>query len=352
MPPPPSPPAPRCAGARTRLLATLSPLLLGLATGAWLAERVSEGVRAEEIAVLDLMSGGRFSFVAGLGYRPEEYAAMDRDWAGRGAAMDHVIETLLQAWTGEPFEYGGHTIRVTPKPLSRPHPPFAIGGMSRVAARRAARFGVPFFPALELPELGELYLAECERRGREGVLVVPAEQNAMLFVDEDPERYYRKIEGIVDPLIDYRGFARNVMGPYASSERYRSLDEKGRARLRDQLDRFTAAMRHSLVRTYSKGLLAFGGSHIEVLPPEEGKDYSDRASVRQHVFADRDEPYRVLYQMGRDRSGQWKLRNVIIEDVNLGEIYRDQFLAAAREEKGDLDEVIEKWTTVEVDVED
>lgn len=196
----------------------------------------------------------------------------------------------------------------------------------------------------------EISAHELVRQTTERVMDVVIAADA--YVDEDPERYYRQVEAILDPLIDYRGFARSVMGPYASSERYRSLDEKGRARLRDQLDRFTAVMRHSLVRTYSKGLLAFGGSHIEVLPPEEGKDYSNRASVRQHVFADRDEPYRVVYQMGRDRSGQWKLRNVIIEDVNLGEIYRDQFLAAAREEKGDIDKVIDKWTTVEVDVED
>ena len=43
----------------------------------------------------------------GQGYRPEEYHALDRDWAGRGAQIEHVIETLLTAWRGEPFEYRG-----------------------------------------------------------------------------------------------------------------------------------------------------------------------------------------------------------------------------------------------------
>ncbi len=41
---------------------------------------------AEDIAVLDLASGGRFSVVAGLGYRPEEYAAHGKDWSKRGAS--------------------------------------------------------------------------------------------------------------------------------------------------------------------------------------------------------------------------------------------------------------------------
>jgi len=52
---------------------------------------------AEDLAVLDLLSGGRFSFVAGIGYREAEYAAMDKDWSGRGSAMDHLLETLLTA---------------------------------------------------------------------------------------------------------------------------------------------------------------------------------------------------------------------------------------------------------------
>ncbi|GAB5453301.1 MAG: ABC transporter substrate-binding protein [Halioglobus sp.] len=172
------------------------------------------------------------------------------------------------------------------------------------------------------------------------------------YVDEEPERYYQQVQKLLDPLIDYRGFARSVMGPYASSRRYRALDEAEREKLVDQLDRFTEVMRASLVRTYSKGLLAFGGSRIEVLPSDEDVPGATRVSVTQHVFADRDTPYEVLYQMGRDRSGDWKLRNVIIESVNLGEIYRDQFQDSARAEDGNLDNVIANWTVVTVDVED
>jgi phospholipid transport system substrate-binding protein len=169
------------------------------------------------------------------------------------------------------------------------------------------------------------------------------------YVEEDPERYYREIQAILDPVVDYRGFARGVMGPYATSERYRSLDEAGRARLRDQLDRFTEVMRVGLVRTYGKGLLAFGSSRIEIDRPEEEEADQSRVSVRQRVYSDEPEPYILLYQMGRDGDGEWKLRNVIIESVNLGEIYRNQFQAAAREYDGDLDEVIDTWTTVEVE---
>ena len=178
------------------------------------------------------------------------------------------------------------------------------------------------------------------------VMTVVAE--ASEYADEDPERYYRQVQEILDPVIDFRGFARSVMGPYATSERYRSLDEAGQARLRAQLDEFTEVMRLGLVRTYSKGLLAYSGSRIEVFAISDEEEASGRAAVRQLIYSGQAEPYVLLYQMGRDKSGQWLLRNVIIESVNLGEIYRSQFEAAARKYDGDLDAVIANWETVEV----
>lgn len=179
--------------------------------------------------------------------------------------------------------------------------------------------------------------------------VMSAVDAAQDYVEEDPERYYREIQSILDPVIDFRGFARGVMGPYASSERYRSLDENGRAKLREQLDRFTEVMRVGLVRTYGKGLLAFSGSRIEVSRPSLDEARQSRASVEQLIYAEGEQPYIVMYQMGKDKSGDWKLRNVIIESVNLGEIYRNQFQSAAREQGGDLDAVIDSWSAIEVE---
>jgi alkanesulfonate monooxygenase SsuD/methylene tetrahydromethanopterin reductase-like flavin-dependent oxidoreductase (luciferase family) len=75
---------------------------------------------AEDIAVLDLASGGRLSIVGGLGYRPQEYELLGKSWADRGRLMDEAVDTLLKAWTGEPFEYRGTTVRVTPIPFTRP----------------------------------------------------------------------------------------------------------------------------------------------------------------------------------------------------------------------------------------
>lgn len=203
-----------------------------------------------------------------------------------------------------------------------------------------------FFSFVAVPSLAEDHPAY-ELVHETTVQVMDIVMVADEYVDEDPERYYSQVQALLDPLVDFRGFARKVMGPYASSKRYRSLDEADRVQLTGQLDRFTESMRSSLVRTYSKGLLAFGGSKIELEPPDgEGR----RVSLRQLVYADRSAPYEVLYQMGQGKSGDWKLLNVIIESVNLGEVYRDQFLASAREHDGDLDAVIDSWAIVVVDV--
>jgi len=175
--------------------------------------------------------------------------------------------------------------------------------------------------------------------------VMTVVQAAPAYIDKDPQRYYDTILGILDPVIDFRGFARGVMGDYATSARYRSLDSAGKKKLTGQLDRFTEVMRRGLVRTYGKGLLAFGGSRIQISKPGEGDAEARSISVRQLIFADGAEPYEVMYQMGRDKSGDWKLRNMIIETVNLGAIYRSQFEAAARKYNGDLDQVIDNWST-------
>lgn len=148
---------------------------------------------AEDLAVIDLLSEGRLSFIAGLGYRPQEFHAMDKPFEDRGAWMDHVLDTLLKAWADEPFEYRGETINVTPKPFTRPHPMFLVGGMSKVAASRAARFGLPFAPPVAMPELEAHYHAELKRFGKEGYCYAPPADMSVLFIDENPDAAWEEI---------------------------------------------------------------------------------------------------------------------------------------------------------------
>lgn len=148
---------------------------------------------AEDIAVLDLISNGRISIVAGLGYRPVEYEMFDRAWSTRGKDMDEFLEVMLQAWTGEPFEYRGTTVQVTPKPIQQPHPMIMIGGSAPASARRAARFGFGFYPPVGDERLGQLYYEECARLGKDPGWVAVPKGPGTLFVSDDPDRTWAQI---------------------------------------------------------------------------------------------------------------------------------------------------------------
>lgn len=143
---------------------------------------------AEDIAVLDLIGKGRLVTVAGIGYRPQEYEQLGVEWGRRGKLQDELLETLLKAWSGEPFTYRGRTVRVTPRPYTQPHPMLLVGGSSRAAARRAARLGLPFFPSAHLPELEAYYHERRAEYGTEGFCMMPAEKTPLLHVAEDPDR--------------------------------------------------------------------------------------------------------------------------------------------------------------------
>jgi alkanesulfonate monooxygenase SsuD/methylene tetrahydromethanopterin reductase-like flavin-dependent oxidoreductase (luciferase family) len=173
---------------------------------------------AEDLAVLDLASGGRILVVAGLGYRPEEYDALGRDFRQRGRLLDESLEVLLKAWTGEPFEYRGRRVRVTPRPHTKPHPPLFVGGSTPAAARRAARFGLPFAPPLSDPELAALYQTECERLGVKGGFVLSPGEPATTFVAKDPERAWQALgRHLLHDAVTYASWQRPEQRSYQHS---------------------------------------------------------------------------------------------------------------------------------------
>ena len=171
------------------------------------------------------------------------------------------------------------------------------------------------------------------------VMTVVAEANT--YFDEDPDRYYREIEDALAGLVDWRGFATAVMGEYYS--RGRDMDQAGRANLKRQRDDFARTLREGLIRSYAKGLLAFGGARMEVQGVEASPQSARVASVTQLVYGEAERVYTIRYQMGQYKDGAWRLRNLIIETINLGEIYRNQFSGLARDADDDLDSVIAQW---------
>jgi alkanesulfonate monooxygenase SsuD/methylene tetrahydromethanopterin reductase-like flavin-dependent oxidoreductase (luciferase family) len=148
---------------------------------------------AEAVAVLDLASNGRLNVVAGLGYRPEEYAEAGVEWKTRGATMDESLDAVIAAWTGEEFSYQGRTVRVTPTPKSPSNAILFVGGSGRPAARRAARLGLPLLPAAHLPELQTYYEEQCAEQGTQGFIILPPEHTSLTILAEDPDKAWAEL---------------------------------------------------------------------------------------------------------------------------------------------------------------
>jgi len=115
-----------------------------------------------------------------------------RSHAERGSLLDEWLEVLLRAWRGERFDWNGRIVQVTPAPFTKPHPPINVGGQSRRGALRAARFGLPYQPANNDPEMERTYLDACRRRGVTPTLLAPG-SGEMIWVSRDPDRTWAAI---------------------------------------------------------------------------------------------------------------------------------------------------------------
>jgi alkanesulfonate monooxygenase SsuD/methylene tetrahydromethanopterin reductase-like flavin-dependent oxidoreductase (luciferase family) len=152
---------------------------------------------AEDLAVLDLISGGRVEMTLGIGYRLHEYEMFGVQKSKRVNVLENTIGVLEQAWSGEPFDYQGMTVRILPTPVQKPRPPIYIGGSTEAAAIRAARYGDDFMPAT--PSLYDIYAEERRRLGRPVTGHPRPKGPLFLFVTRDPERSWE----IVAPHVMY-----------------------------------------------------------------------------------------------------------------------------------------------------
>jgi hypothetical protein len=137
---------------------------------------------AEEIAVLDLISTGRATYVFGLGYRPEEYQHFRLDRKARGRIADEKLGLLRRLLAGEVVEQDGRRIKLTPLPFSPQGPLMMWGGGSLAAARRAGRYGLGYLAQGDAPGSQQAYEAACRAHGHEpGMTLLPNRDTQRVF---------------------------------------------------------------------------------------------------------------------------------------------------------------------------
>ncbi len=152
---------------------------------------------------------------------------------------------------------------------------------------------------------------------------------------ENTSALVNDLNEVLDPVVDFQGFARSVMTVRHS-----------RNASQDQIDRFIDSFKSNIAEFYGSALLEFNGGDITVHAPRERDQQSpDRTAVHMDIRTPDGQTYRATYTMVKI-DDEWKVRNVIVEGFNVGLLFRDLFAQAMQQHRNDLDAVIADWGSV------
>ncbi|AXA55637.1 MlaC/ttg2D family ABC transporter substrate-binding protein [Pseudomonas thivervalensis] len=146
---------------------------------------------------------------------------------------------------------------------------------------------------------------------------------------QDPSAFYDALNGIVGPVVDADGISKSIMTVKYS-----------RKATPAQMTRFQENFKRSLMQFYGNALLEYNNQGITVSPAKD--ESGNRTSVDMQVKGNNGAVYPVSYTLEKI-NGEWKVRNVIINGINIGKLFRDQFADAMQRNGSDLDKTIDGW---------
>ncbi|HEY1299180.1 MAG TPA: LLM class flavin-dependent oxidoreductase [Stellaceae bacterium] len=130
---------------------------------------------AEEVALLDMLSGGRVNWGAGRGFARVEFEAFGVPPEESTARFRETVEIVLRAWTDKRLDFAGEFYRfagleILPRPLQSPHPPVWMAASSEGAIDWAAGrgFSILMDPHSSAPEIGRKRRHYRQRLGEAG----------------------------------------------------------------------------------------------------------------------------------------------------------------------------------------
>ena len=145
----------------------------------------------------------------------------------------------------------------------------------------------------------------------------------------NPSAFYDALNRILGPVVDADGISRSIMTVKYS-----------RKATPEQMQRFQENFKRSLMQFYGNALLEYNNQGIVVDPAKA--DDGKRASVGMKVTGNNGAVYPVQYTL-ENIGGEWKVRNVIINGINIGKLFRDQFADSMQRNGNDLDKTIDGW---------
>jgi phospholipid transport system substrate-binding protein len=146
------------------------------------------------------------------------------------------------------------------------------------------------------------------------------------------DAYFADLDKLLSTNIDFGSIATNVMGQYVKKA------------TPEQREKFIAIFRSGLVETYGRGLISYNNQKIILVDDKAIPEGQSKATIKQEIRSS-DSIYPLEYTLRRKKSGEWVVVNVIINGINLGKIFRNQFAQSAQRAGGDIDHVISGWSS-------
>jgi phospholipid transport system substrate-binding protein len=156
-------------------------------------------------------------------------------------------------------------------------------------------------------------------------------EDSSLF-ETDRTLYEDKIKEIFEPMIDFRRVAASVMG-----KKYYLLATK------EERAEFVLIFKDSLLDTYAETLAQWGDSTITTEFPKNNEELSKNVEVKQTLDTGTSK-YPISYKLRKSKDG-WKIVNIIINGVNLGLTFRNQFQALAVSHNENISDTLRNWVS-------
>ncbi len=141
--------------------------------------------------------------------------------------------------------------------------------------------------------------------------------------------YFKQVETALDGVVNFPFIAASVMG----KDTYAKATPA-------QREQFQKVFKDGMVKSLAKGVAGYAESKVTIAGVTEVNP--TRVVVKQEVAAE-GTTHKLDYTMQKGKEGDWKLINVVLNGVNLGQSFTGQFKAGLKKYNGDIDKVIVNW---------
>ena len=166
-------------------------------------------------------------------------------------------------------------------------------------------------------------------------MVIALKENKSLFL-EDRQLYEQKIKEIFEPMIDFRRVAATVMG-----KKYYLASSK------EQRAEFVVIFKDSLLDTYAETLAQWENQTITTIFPKNMEIQTNnlKSIEVQQTLNTGSSKYPISYKLRKNKDNSWSIVNIIVNGVNLGLTFRNQFQALAIKNNGNIESTLNGWVS-------